>query len=101
MHSDQYFLSKIAEEASEVVQRAMKAQQFGLGEVQTGQEFNNLERLVSEFHDLFVTFDDFVSRIDDINPIPTHEFKVTRLAKMETFLHLSQRLNQVDPDFQF
>ena len=97
MNADQYHLCKIAEECAEVAQRALKAQQFGLGETQEGQAFNNLERLISEFHDLFVTFDNFLSRVDEgAHTTPTEQFTKVRLLKMEKFLQLSIRLNQVD-----
>ena len=97
MTPDQYHLCKIAEECAEVAQRALKAQQFGLGEVQSGQALNNLERLVLEFHDLAVTFDNFVGLIDgQINLLPNDFKRKQRLEKMDKFLQLSINLNQVD-----
>lgn len=101
MKPDQYHLCKIAEECTEVAQRALKAQQFGLGETQPGQGLNNLERLVSEFHDLFVTFDNFLSAVDrGMLTTPTEQFTEVRLTKMREFLELSQQLGQVAPDTQ-
>lgn len=52
MTREQYLLVKLAEEASEVAQRALKASQFGVDEVQKGQEQNNAERLYDELNDL-------------------------------------------------
>lgn len=95
MNADQYHLGKIAEEAVEVAQRALKAQQFGLGEVQPGQDFDNLERLMNEFHDLFTTFQNFADLVGR-DPIPCDFKKGLRLRKMAKFLQLSQRLGQVD-----
>lgn len=40
-----YLLTKLAEEATEVAQRALKAVEFGLDEVQPGQEQSNAERI--------------------------------------------------------
>ena len=101
MTPDQYHLCKIAEECAEVAQRALKAQQFGLGEKQPEHSMNNLERLVSEFHDLFVTFDNFLSLVDQgVLTTPTAEFTEYRLTKMRKFLELSQRLGQVDENTQ-
>jgi hypothetical protein len=101
MTPDQYHLCKIAEECNEVAQRALKAQQFGLGETQPGQGLNNLERLVDEFHDLFVTFDNFLSAVDrGMRTTPTKHFTDIRLTKMRKFLQLSQRLDQVSPETQ-
>jgi len=99
MTPDQYHLCKIAEECAEVAQRALKAQQFGLGEKQPGQSLNNLERLVCEFHDLFVTFDNFLSLVDrEMLTTPTEYFTEIRLAKMRKYLDLAIRLNQVSDE---
>lgn len=95
MQADQYHLCKIAEECTEVAQRALKAQQFGLGEIQPGQDFNNLERLMDEFHDLFTTFQNFCDLVGT-DPIPDEIKKHIRLRKMDKFLQLSIDLNQVD-----
>lgn len=95
MNADQYHLGKIAEEAVEVAQRALKAQQFGLGEVQPGQDLDNLERLVDEFHDLFTTFQNFCDLVGS-DPIPDEIKKNIRLRKMDKFLQLSKDLQQVD-----
>lgn len=48
----QWLLTKIAEEASELSQIALKTQQFGLFEVRTGQEDSNLVRMAKEYNDL-------------------------------------------------
>lgn len=95
MQPDQYHLCKIAEECTEVAQRALKAQQFGLGEVQPGQDFDNLERLMDEFHDLFTTFQNFCALVGS-DPIPNETKKGVRLRKMDKFLQLSKDLKQVD-----
>jgi len=96
MNAEQYHLCRIAEECTEVAQRALKAQQFGLDEVQSGQELNNMARLVDEFHDLFVTFDNFMALVDsDYATLPKPEKRLKRIAKMQTFLQLSKDLNQV------
>lgn len=52
MKIDQYILTKIAEEASEVAQRALKAAQFGPDQIEPGQELTNAERLIEEVYDL-------------------------------------------------
>ena len=99
MQPDQYHLCKIAEECTQVAQRALKAQQFGLSEIQPGQGLNNFQRLLSEFHDLFTTFDNFVALMPSDLPgetIPNREAMQARLEKMDKFLRLSKDLNQVD-----
>ena len=48
-----HYLLKIMEESMEVGQRASKAIQFGLEEVQPDQPLTNRERLIDELNDLF------------------------------------------------
>jgi len=53
MNHLQHYLTKLAEEGSEVAQIALKTQQFGPGEVMPGQPFNNFERCHQELDDLW------------------------------------------------
>lgn len=48
----QYLLSKIAEEASEISQIALKTQQFGVYEMCPDLEETNVQRINKEFNDL-------------------------------------------------
>lgn len=52
MNRLQFLLNLVAEECTEVGQRASKAIRFGLNEVQKGQDLNNKERLHLELTDL-------------------------------------------------
>lgn len=52
MNQVEYLLGKIAEECCEIGQRAIKAQRFGIHEVQPGQALSNFERLRMELADL-------------------------------------------------
>lgn len=54
MTNEEYLLGKLAEEASEIVKEAIKAQQFGLSKVFGGQDepLSNREKLNNEFNDL-------------------------------------------------
>ncbi len=60
MNRTQFLLTKLAEECNEVAQRALKAQQFGMDEVQEGQSENNEQRLTRELHDLFAAIETLV-----------------------------------------
>lgn len=53
MNRQQYLLLKLAEEASEVAQMALKTAQFGFDEKLAGQPYSNQERLEQEVVDLF------------------------------------------------
>lgn len=50
-------LTILIEECAEVIQRATKAQRFGLTEVQPGQPLSNSTRLAHEIGDLFEVVD--------------------------------------------
>ena len=93
---DQYHLTKIAEEAAEVSQRALKAMQFGFGETQPGEAEDNLQRLVGEYQDLVITFENMASYFEGLDITISDAQREKRLAKMQKFLELSQRLGQVD-----
>lgn len=52
MTRTEHLLSIVAEECSEVAQRATKALRFGLHETQPGQSFSNAVRIMREYYDL-------------------------------------------------
>lgn len=57
MTTTEYLLSCLIEECAEVIQRATKAQRFGLDEVQPEQSLTNQERLAAELADLTGTIE--------------------------------------------
>lgn len=96
MTRNQWLMCKLAEEAAEVSQRAMKAQQFGLGEVQPGQNLNNAERLCLEMHDIISTWALFCEEFDTgMSVYPGVGYDQRRREKMAKFLELSQSEKQV------
>lgn len=52
MNRQQYLLNKLAEEATEVAQQALKAAQFGLDEAEPEQRKSNAERCHDEIDDM-------------------------------------------------
>lgn len=52
MNRFQYLLTKLAEEASEVSQIALKTQQFGASETMPGQNWTNVQRIHQELNDM-------------------------------------------------
>lgn len=52
MNKMQYLLTKLAEEASEIAQIALKTQQFGIDEQCPGLDQTNIQRVDYEFNDL-------------------------------------------------
>lgn len=57
MNTTEYLLSCLIEECAEVIQRATKAQRFGLREIQPEQDLTNEQRLAYELSDLIGTVD--------------------------------------------
>jgi len=102
MDVTQWLLCKVAEEAAEVGQRAMKAQQFGIEEVQEGQGKDNLERLRLEVNDLILTYNILLNHLGHNieNFGPTKEEAITRYKKLHKFLQLSKSLNMVTGEFE-
>ncbi|WP_179949825.1 hypothetical protein [Burkholderia sp. MSMB1072] len=92
----QHCLTKIAEEASEVAKIALKAQQFGLSEVQPGREESNAQRMYAELNDLLA----MVNRLRSVSGgefhfVPDEEAMDRKRSKVANYLDYSQRLGLV------
>ncbi|RKR46263.1 hypothetical protein [Paraburkholderia sp. BL17N1] len=100
MTLNQYFLVKIAEEASEIAQIALKTAHFGLSEIQPGRAETNAERVYGELNDLLA----MVHRLGEVSNgefwfdigSPDHVAIATKLAKVEHYLAYSQSLGLVE-----
>ncbi len=101
MDLEQYYLCKIAEEASELAQIALKTQQFGLFEKHPDLTINNLHRLYSELYDLLITLREFSEFVDKelqyTTPflLPSNTIFKKRVEKMQKYLEYSQELGRV------
>jgi hypothetical protein len=93
---EQFLLTKIAEEASEVAKIALKAQQFGLTEVQPGREQSNAERMYAELNDLATVVRMLTETGGGFNFVPCVASMETKRAKVNEFLHYSRLLGQVE-----
>ncbi len=91
MDRNQWILCKIAEEANEVAHRALKAQQFGLDEIQENQLKDNLERLREEMHDLIVVYD----MLDGPMREPPQVVRAEKHQKMKRYLKISEENGMV------
>lgn len=88
MNIQQYILTKIAEEASEIAQRALKASQFGINQVEPGQTESNAERLRAEVFDLGIWHRIAVD--NGVLTVPTHgEFRQRFSAKLGTIIDMA------------
>lgn len=89
MNRAEHLFSILAEECSEVAQRASKVNRFGVREVQPGQVLDNSDRLICEWADLqavmeMLQAEGFV-RITDLTYM-----KASKKAKVEKFLKYSE-----------
>jgi hypothetical protein len=93
----QYHLIKIAEEASEVAQIALKCAHFGLSEIQPGQDLTNAERCYGELNDL-------LAMVHQLGSVSGGEFyfsqdgfaMAAKLDKVAHYLAYSQTLGLVE-----
>lgn len=99
MTLSQYYLVKLAEEASEVAQIALKAAHFGLSEVQPGTDVSNAQRIYAELNDVLA----MVHRLTEVSNgefafdigQPDHLAISKKLAKVHHYLTYSQSLGLV------
>lgn len=90
----QYYLTKLAEEAAEVAQIALKAQQFGPKEVMPGQPLNNFERCHFELDDLQGIIEE-LNEYYSFGYIPNRERIEEKKKKVRKFLKYSESLGMV------
>lgn len=71
LSNEQYLLTCLAEEASEVaeegaklVKRVTKGLRFGLEEIQEGQDRTNIERMVRVVHDMVYELNDLIAILE-------------------------------------
>lgn len=95
MNHLQHYLTKLAEECSEVAQVALKTQQFGPGEVMPGQPFNNFERCHQELDDLWAMVEELNDQFG-FGYTPSHERIEAKKAKVRKYLGYSIHLGMVE-----
>lgn len=98
MNIQQFYLLKIAEEASEIAQAALKAMQFGLLEVNPASGESNGLRLHKELTDLAAMVYELHANTADIeftHVIIPEEFEAKR-AKVDHYLEYSHSLGLVE-----
>jgi NTP pyrophosphatase (non-canonical NTP hydrolase) len=94
MNKQQYYLSKLAEEAAELAQAAMKCAQFGMDEMHPVTLQTNLEALNKEFADVVAcTF--LVAETDERVAIdPDDETLEMKWAKVEKYREIAVKLGK-------
>lgn len=101
MTHEQWLLNKLAEEASEVAQIALKTAQFGMTERHPNMVRNNKERVHQELNDLLAVVDELNSWYG-FEFSPDHKAKIAKIQKMNEFLGYSIQLGKVeDPEIAY
>lgn len=90
MNRIEYLLGCLAEECNEVAHRALKAQRFGLAEVEPGQSLTNAQRIAAEMHDVIGVIEmlEAAGQIDVSRDNDAIERKKT---KVEAYMGYSRR----------
>ncbi len=94
MNDLQYYLTKLAEEASEVAQIALKSQQFGLLEKHPDLPFDNATRIHQELDDLQAMIEELNAR--GLNYRPDRAAIEAKKLKVEHYKQYSIDLDLVD-----
>jgi NTP pyrophosphatase (non-canonical NTP hydrolase) len=97
----QYLLGKLAEEASELAQIALKTQQFGLNEQCPGLDLTNLERIEQEYNDVLGVINMIYLLIDkdglaDGNIYENKEQIHAKIVKVKKYMEYSRQLGMVE-----
>jgi NTP pyrophosphatase (non-canonical NTP hydrolase) len=106
----QFLLTKLAEECTEVAQRALKQIQFGAEESQATNVINagramtdemrktNAQRLRGEINDLLAIIDflTFCGEIPSVSPIELVKIKNAKWDKIEKYKEYSRTLGKVE-----
>lgn len=90
MNRQEYLLTSLAEEASEIVHSTTKALRFGLDEIQPGKTETNATRIISEIEDLMI----IVEMLQIEGVLPYDEYKAESLAakraKIERYMEFAR-----------
>lgn len=95
MTNEQYLLIKLAEEASELAQIALKTAQFGAYEQYEKSDKNNIGRVNAEFNDLLgvaALINDECDFKIDADPVEIEK----KMNKVNYYRHYSADLGMVD-----
>lgn len=95
MNRLQYLLNKLAEEASEVSQIALKTAQFGLEKCKPGQDLTNAQRTHGELNDLLAIVD-LLNREFGFGFVPSEISQMQKQAKVKQFYEYSISCGMVE-----
>ncbi len=96
MNKQQYLLVKLAEEATELAQIALKTSQFGIFESCPGMDATNIERCNLEFNDVLAVAE-MLNDYQDLHSLFRDTYKVdAKKQKVEKYFQYSISLGEVN-----
>lgn len=94
MTRTEHLLCILGEECNEIGQRISKALRFGLNEVQTGQDKDNVERIMGEVDDFLGVLSMLVS--EKTLRSPSLKAGIMKIEKVEDYLIYSKECGTLD-----
>lgn len=94
LNREQYLLTKLAEEASEIAQIALKTQQFGMNEICPQFPETNKQRIRKELNDLLGVIE-MLNREYEFNFIPDDNEIAAKINKVNKYYNYSIECGQV------
>lgn len=94
MNYQQYLLIKLAEEASELAQIALKTAQFGLYETCPGKDETNIQHVTAEYNDVIAIVEMINTEIYDLLERDSYLVDAKK-QKVMKYLQYSNKLGQV------
>lgn len=99
MTLEQFYLIKIAEEATELAQAALKASQFGLFEMIEGTNETNEGRMTKEYNDLLASITMLQEQgYEDSILNEDYGLQMVKMNRVGIYLAYSQSLGLVEKD---
>lgn len=95
LNREQYLLTKLAEEASEIAQIALKTQQFGMDEICPQLPETNKRRIHKELNDLLGVIE-MLNIECNFDYIPDKNEIVAKINKVNKYYDYSIQLGQVE-----
>lgn len=97
MNREQYLLTKLAEECTEIAQDALKTQQFGFESYNPDTGITNTEYLTNELNDLFAILE-MLDELGSFKFVACPSAISDKKAKVNKYLELSRKLGKVEKD---
>lgn len=96
MNKVEWLLSKVAEEANEVAQVALKAQKYGLEGVKPGSDKSNLDFLQEEYLDLITAIHMLENHLGMVIDNHTWKQRLDKRQRVINMMEISRKIGKLD-----